>query len=103
MTRTGTFLWGFLTGSVIVSVFLYFFFIRRSNEYVEVKSDYLIENGGIVKNGTLLKIDKPMSEGFTRYILYLNLQDGELLDKHLEDESDVVIPYWLSSDTLKTE
>jgi hypothetical protein len=103
MAKAGSLLLGFLTGAIVVSAVIYFIFLKSTNKYVEIKSDYFIENGGIIKKGTVLKIDQPFSEGFTRYVLYLNLSDGEIVEKHEEPRTDVVVPYWLQSDTLKTE
>jgi hypothetical protein len=103
MKRAGTFLAGLLIGGIVIAILMYFVFLKPNYEYVELKSDYVIENGGIIKQGTVLQVDKPFSEGFTRYILYLNLSDGEIIENHQEERNDVVIPYWLQSDTTKIE
>lgn len=103
MTKLGFFITGLLVGAVAVSVLAYFLFLKRTNEYVELTKDYAIENGGVIKHGSVLKIDKPFSEGFTRYILYLNLSDGEQVLRHETERKDVVIPYWLQSDTTNLE
>ncbi len=97
------FLLGLLTGLVVSFFAIYFFFFREVNQYVETKSDYNLENGSVIRRGTVLKIDQTFSEGFTRYILYLNLTDGERVERHDEPIHDIVIPYWMSPDTIPTQ
>jgi len=80
-------------------VSFYFVFLRPTYKYVRLKSDYVIEDGGLVKEGTILRVDKPFSEGFTRYILYLNLSDGEVIDVYDPERRDEIIPYWLRADS----
>lgn len=71
-----------------------YYFCGEKFKYVELQEDYFIEDLGVLKKGTLLKIDKPMSEGFTRYILYLNLKGGNT-KLVLTNNNQEVIPYWL--------
>lgn len=62
--------------------------------YVELQTDYNIENVGELRKGTLLKFDQPFSEGFARYILYINIPSSETLNR--KDETDkYIISYWL--------
>lgn len=51
-------------------------------KFVQLKNDYKIEGAGYLTKGTILRIDHSMDEGFTRYILYLNLNDGEIVDNY---------------------
>jgi hypothetical protein len=53
-----------------------------------------LTNGGYLKKGTVLKINEAMPEGFTRYILYLNLK-GNRTSPHKTEHDDQVVPYWL--------
>jgi hypothetical protein len=39
-----------------------------------------------LKSGTLIKVEKGMSEGLTRFILYLNISDGEEVEKYITEE-----------------
>jgi len=89
------FITGFILGIIIVLSF--FFFLKnkeKSFKYVQLKEDYSIENIGTLKKGTILRIDEGMSEGFTRYILYLNLKYGET-ELYETEYPDMIIPYWL--------
>jgi len=103
MRRATSFLAGFLIGGIVITLLMYFVLLKPNYKYVELKFDYYLENGGVIKQGTILQVDKPFSEGFTRYVLYLNLSDGETVNNHQEERNDVVIPYWLQLDTTKSE
>ena len=87
------FLLGTICGIIIGIVVNYL--TPKENNYVKLKKDYCIENIGIIKKGSILKFDKAFSEGFSRYILYVNIHDAEDLDKHQTDKQGMVIPYWL--------
>ena len=67
----------------------------KENIYFRLKKDYCIDNYGYLKSGTILKVDEGMSEGFTRYILYLNISDAEEVGEYTTKENDMIIPYWL--------
>jgi len=72
----------------------------NSPKYFQLKNDYRIGIVGNLKKGTILRLDKGMSEGFTRYILYLNLKYDDVGDYTIE-KKDEIIPYWLLPDTTK--
>lgn len=85
---------GILLGGAVT-----YFLINSTLEtrYVTLMQDYKIEGVGVLHKGAKLKIDEGMSEGFTRYILFLNLKGG---NTKLSIEKGIV-PYWLSEiDTL---
>lgn len=103
MTRVSSFFCGLSVGGIAIFLLMYYIFLMPNYKYVELKSDYFMENGGVIKQGALLQVDKSFSEGFTRYILYLNLSDVEAVDLHQEQRSDIIIPYWLQIDTTKIE
>jgi hypothetical protein len=89
---------GFVLGLFVVILYMYGNNINNSfeNEYYKLKDDYCVDDIGFLKSGTLLRVDKGMSEGFTRYVLYLNISDGEDLVKYKTKEKDMIIPYWLN-------
>lgn len=69
-------------------------------KYIQLKNNYKIEGAGYLTKGTILRIDEPMDEGFTRYIIYLNLNDGEIVDNYSSKYD--IFPYWLMpTDTTK--
>jgi hypothetical protein len=80
---------------VFIGLFINSFAFNKKTEYFELEQDYVDENIGIIKKGTLLKYDQPFSEGFTRYILYLNIHDSEAPKFKKETFNDEVIPYWI--------
>lgn len=83
-----SFLMGGLLGAVLLQFYFYF---PKKNNYVILQQDYNIEDVGVLKKGTKLKIDKGMSEGFTRYVLYLNFKGGNT-QPSIEKG---IVPYWL--------
>lgn len=88
----------FFLGILIgISVFyIYEHFLHTNTyKYVELQEDYQVENLGTVKKGLMLRVDEAMSEGFTRYILYLNLKGGNI-KPILSDKPEEIIPYWLN-------
>ena len=100
------FLKGFLSATLLL--FALFFVLKpksrySDNPYVVLKTDYKIGGAGLINKGTILRVDEGMSEGFTRFILYLNLKGGEY-EKH-SDNYTGIIPYWLheipSTDSLR--
>lgn len=64
-------------------------------EYFKTTNDYCIENAGILKSGTTLQFDRSFAEGFTRYILYVNLPGGASMEKDTVAYNYLCIPYWL--------
>lgn len=86
---------GLVSGIALLGFYSFRIGKSSDNVYFKLKNDYCIENIGYLKSGTLLQVDKGMSEGFTRYILYLNLSDGEEVEKYYAKEKDMIIPYWL--------
>lgn len=69
--------------------------LSTNYDYVKLEKDYCIEEIGIIKKGSILKFDKAFSEGFSRYVLYLNIHDGETLKEHETNKREIIIPYWL--------
>ena len=100
------FILGLIIGAILMFVFSFYVYSKKelkTYEYVKLKEDFKIDNEGILKKGTILRIDEPMPEGFTRYIMYLNLKgDGTEIYKTDKNKDFLIIPYWLlPSDTLK--
>lgn len=87
----------FISGLIFGIAVMFFInhFKQKDYTYVQLKHDYHIQGIGEVKKGTNLRFDESMSEGFTRYILYLNLKDSDV-SIYKTDHKDEVIPYWLS-------
>lgn len=69
-------------------------FSKKDHRYFELQRDYTIEGQGFLKQGTLLQYDKSYPEGFTRYVLYLNLKDSGVKE-YKPQYKDEIIPYWL--------
>lgn len=84
---------GVFSGIAICAI--YFIISPSGNTYVQLQADCQLDNGGELKKGTILKTDKVFSEGFTRYILFINLRDSEKMKPYNAIRSDVTIPYWL--------
>jgi AraC-like DNA-binding protein len=63
--------------------------------YVELPTDYFHDELGVIKKGTQLKFDEGFSEGFSRYILYINISDAENLMLKKSDNINEIIPYWI--------
>lgn len=104
MKTRNDFILGLIMGVVVMLVLYFFVFAKNENKpfrYVQLKEDYKIENVGTLKKGIVLRTDEGMSEGFTRYILYLNLKGGNTEIYRIE-HPDEIIPYWLQPiDTTK--
>ncbi|MBU2554485.1 MAG: hypothetical protein KKF98_08515 [Bacteroidetes bacterium] len=94
-SKVAFFIFGFILGLIVIIILNKINFNNSENEYYKLESDYCIDNVGVLKIGTLLKTDKGMSEGFTRYILYLNISDGEVLENYPTKEKNMIMPYWL--------
>lgn len=105
MNSIKIFITGVTTGVVcmlLISLFLKPADLKKTFKYVKLKQDLHIENTGYLKRGTIMRIDKPMDEGFTRYILYLNLKIPETIENYEAEHFQQVIPYWLDySDSLR--
>lgn len=88
------FIFGLLSSTLIFIIYNYFNGKNsiKNSPYFVLNKDYNVGELGILKKGTKLKFDKGMSEGFSRFILYLNIKGGDI-SKELE--TDVIIPYWL--------
>lgn len=95
---------GILSSVVIVSIYNYFQEDEsiKNNPYFILNKDYKVGELGLLKKGTKIKFDKGMSEGFSRFILYINIKGGDISK---EKETDIIIPYWLNeanvNDSLK--
>lgn len=88
------FLLGFLSALILI-ITIYYYFDRSNNEtYFILDKDYEISNIGVLRKGAKIKFDKGMDEGFSRYILYLNIK-GENFEKDKTETYDIV-PYWLN-------
>lgn len=92
----------FFMSGVIVGIILCYFIINYSKfsykkyNYVVLQNDYKIENMGHLKRGTILRIDESYPEGFTRYILYLNMSQNEKTEKKKSEHDYEIMPYGLS-------
>jgi hypothetical protein len=67
----------------------------EDESYVELPCDYSHKELGLIKKGTKLKCDQDFSEGFTRYILYLNIHDSQHPTLSKENATKEIIPYWI--------
>lgn len=80
-------------------------FIRNKQQgevqtkYIELKEEFLLSNGGVLKKGTMLRIDKPASEGYTRYLLYINYKSEEGIELKSYNKANLIKPYWMHRDT----
>lgn len=63
--------------------------------YAVLQSDYYHEELGLLKKGTKLRYDKGMSEGFSRYILYINISDADNLKLEKSNRINEIEPYWI--------
>lgn len=85
-------------GLVIGGIIGYLVPKQNDSTYFELKSDYTSQNGSILKSGTKLCYDQGFSEGFTRYILYVNIGADDLhVEKIEQAEKYLVFPYWFST------
>lgn len=84
-----------ITGVLLGAFLISFINIKKKETlYWTLEEDCNIEDVGLIKKGTKLRVDKSMAS-FTRCILYLNLKTPEVTHK-LEDKGNLVIPYWLT-------
>ena len=63
-----------------------------------MKKNFKLKFVFFIKSGTLVKFDKAMPENFSRYILYLNIHDGEEIMKYGNSKRGLIVPYWLNPD-----
>ena len=63
--------------------------------YVVLQNDYFHQELGLLKKGTKLKYVEGMSEGFSRYILYINITDADKLKLEKSKTINEIEPYWL--------
>lgn len=82
---------------IAVGISLVLFIKNKINkkEYVILNSTYSCSNGSLIKEGTKLCYDSAFSEGFSQYIMYINIEEQ---DKRLEKVEPPpkysIIPYW---------
>lgn len=95
------FCFGFFSAlTIMCSVYFVIFQKKNNTVYFKLDTDYRVAEYGLLKKGTLIQYDEGMSEGFTRFKLYLNLKGGGLIQD--SNKIDVIIPYWLNKvDTIK--
>lgn len=86
-------------GAILLGVVLGFLISQETSFekpfYAELPHDYQQDELGLIKKGTQLKFDKGMDEGFSRYILYINISDAEKLKLKKAEYINEVRPYWL--------
>ena len=90
---------GLLIGAVLMSFIDKYDDGEQQTKYIELKEDFTLSNGGILKQGTLLKIDNPASEGYTRYILYVNYKSNEGMELKTYNKQNLIKPYWMYRDS----
>ena len=86
---------------VAVGVFLSLFWRKGSsvsdkNSYIKLEGDFCIDGVGYLREGTLIKFDREFSEGFSRYILYLNFPSSYSGSPYSTGREHEIIPYWLN-------
>ena len=69
---------------------------KGDSNYYKLSDSYCIDDIGYLKKGVVLRVDKSMPEGFTRYVLYLNLSDAEKVLKYETANYGTIMPYWLN-------
>tara|TARA_B110000977_G_C11063203_1_gene486752 strand:+ start:327 stop:617 length:291 start_codon:yes stop_codon:yes gene_type:complete len=63
--------------------------------YIKLDADYQMDNGSQLTKGTALEVDKGFGEGFTRYILYLNISDADSPDSSFVEKDNYKHVHWL--------
>lgn len=81
---------GIAIGLIFSNVFN--FFDSKNHEYYVLNSDYYGENKSVLKKGTKISYDQAFSEGFSRYILYINIKDSEVPE--IEKREKNIYPFW---------
>jgi len=67
----------------------------NETKYIELKEDFILTNGSVLKKGALLRIDQSYSEGHTRYILYINYKGEAGMELKKYDKENLINPYWM--------
>jgi len=84
---------------LIVGIILGFLISKKVSferpSYVVLQSDYFHQELGLLKKGTKLRYDEGMSEGFSRYILYINISDANKLTLEKSNHINEIEPYWV--------
>lgn len=76
---------------------------KKSEEpYFMLEEDVIIDGVGNLKTGVKIKYDEGFSEGFTRFILYLNAKDVSLKRLNVSKENHI-IPYWLEKENNSSQ
>jgi hypothetical protein len=70
-----------------------------NSKYIKLTEDFVLSNWGIIKKGTLLKIDQPMNEGFSRCILYINKKGDAYAEMVEYEKENFIKPYWIFKDS----
>lgn len=92
MKKATIFILGIITG-ILISIFGFSYL--SGNKYAVLNGDYSLSNGGTLKKGTKIKYNAAFSEGFTQYILYLNMPIWKENNLSFEKEKYAIIPYWI--------
>ncbi len=94
MKKTVIFVLGCVVGILIGCIISTKINLSKPN-YIELPANYVHKELGVLKKGTMLKYDKGFSEGFSRYILYINISDADNLTQKKSESYGEVIPYWI--------
>jgi hypothetical protein len=78
---------------ILISIFGYIYL--HGNKYATLNEDYSLPDGGLLKKGTKLKYNAAFPEGFTQYIMYINMPSWTDNDITFEKEKYAVIPHWI--------
>lgn len=87
--------WIFLIIGIVLGIILnklYHHFDKTQHEYYVLDSDYQGENKSLLKKGTVISYDQGFSEGFSRYVLYINIKDFEAPKKFTKEKE--IQPFW---------
>lgn len=96
-------IFGITIGIILTSFIKKYKEENQQTKYVELKEDFTLNNGSVLKKGTMLKVDKSSSEGYTRYIAYINYKSNDGIELRIFDKENFIKPYWLYRiDTVKT-
>jgi len=85
---------GILIG-VDIAMYANHFNGKEQTKYIELNKDFVLHNGSVLKQGTLLRVDECMSEGFTRYQLYVNYKGNNAINSKVMLKKDLKSPYWM--------
>jgi len=87
------FILGFISSIIIYSIFINYKSSKNKAMYFILDKDYELEQNGMLKKGTIIKYDAGMSEGFDRFILYINIKGNDFI----RDTNEIydIVPYWL--------